>query len=133
LAGSFCTDESRTLGLLRIYSASSARDVDSSTAFISGLLPNRSIGTSKGQVDLVKVPNTNADWAFSLTPHKICDRFDKKQGKEERDAFQKLAAGPVIERLGNEGELEGWKWDWTDVIAMQQMCGGSGYINVRKV
>jgi len=112
----------------RIYTASSPRDVDSSTAFVSGMFPNRTIGTMKGQIDLVKVPNKNEDWAFSLTPHKICDRFDKSQGKKERNAFQEKVAKKVIERLEGNGELKGWKWNWTDIIAMQQMCGESSII-----
>lgn len=107
----------------RMYTASSARDVDSSTAFISGFFPERKLGTHKGQVDLVKVPNKNEDWAFSLTPHKVCKRFDKSQGKSERNAFQARTAAPVIDRLSQAGELPGWNWNWTDVVAMQQLCG----------
>lgn len=114
----------RTCLPFRIYTASSERDVDSSTAFITGMFPNRTLGTLSGQVDLVKVPNKNEDWSFSLTPHKVCDRFDKKQGKKERNAYQERVAMKAIERLQNSGELPGWNWNWTDIIAMQQMCGG---------
>ncbi|KAK9900897.1 phosphoglycerate mutase-like protein [Cystobasidium minutum MCA 4210] len=108
---------------IKIYTASSQRDVDSSTAFITGMFPNRTLGTSQGQVDLVKVPNKNEDWSFSLTPHKVCDRFDKSQGKKERNAYQEVVAKKAIQRLTEKGELPGWKWNWTDIIAMQQMCG----------
>lgn len=73
------------------------------------------------QVDLVKVPNKSKDWATSLTPHKACDRFDKEVGKTERNAYQKSYAEPAIERL--RGDLPGWNWTWTDIVAMQQLCG----------
>jgi len=105
----------------KIFSASSQRDVDSSTAFISGIFPNRTIGTKSGQVDLIKVPNKSKHWATSLTPHKACDRFDKEVGKKERNAYQKGYAKAAIARLGKE--LPGWDWSWTDVVAMQQLCG----------
>lgn len=91
------------------------------------MFPNRTLGTCQGQVDLVKVPNKNEDWSFSLTPHKVCDRFDKSLGKKERNAYQEVVAKKAIQRLTEKGELPGWKWNWTDIIAMQQMCGESSF------
>lgn len=87
------------------------------------MFPNRTLGEASGQVDLVKVPNTNQDWSFSLTPHKVCDRFDKKQGKAERNAFQEKVAQKVIDRFKANGEMPGFHWNWTDIIGLQQMCG----------
>lgn len=105
----------------KVYSASSSRDTDSAKAFIEGMFPERVLGKKPGQVDLVSVPNKAEKWSSSLTPHKSCDRFDKSVGKPERDAFQKAYTAGMLARYNEH--LPGWDWTWTDLIAMQQMCG----------
>lgn len=78
-------------------------------------------GQCEQQVDLVKVPNKDVNWKLSLTPHKACDRFDKGTGKAERDAFAEMYTEGIIARMRDN--LPGWNWNWTDIVAMQQLCG----------
>lgn len=67
------------------------------------------------------MPNKAADWKFSLTPHKACERYDKTVGKKERKQWQQKYTKQIIKRLRHE--LPGWKWHWYDIVAMQQLCG----------
>ena len=71
----------------QIWSASSSRDVSTAKAFVRGAFPRRQEGDD-GEGDgkylrLVQVPNNNTDWSASLTPHKVCPRFSKEEGRAD--------------------------------------------------
>lgn len=70
-----------------IWSASSDRDISTAKAFIRGAFPKAQEGHD-GEGDgkylrLVEVPNRDADWSASLTPHKVCKRFTKDEGRAD--------------------------------------------------
>jgi acid phosphatase len=71
----------------KIWTASSARDVGTARAFIRGAFPRRQEGDD-GEGDgkylaLIQVPNKDPSWSNSLTPHKVCPKFTKEDGRAD--------------------------------------------------
>jgi len=106
-----------------IWAADSPRDVGSAKGLVKGLLPKHEggDGTGDGHVRLVRVGLTSKAWGASLTPHKICQKFSKKSGKAERNMWENVYTGPIIERL--KSVLPGFNLTRNDIVAMQQFCG----------
>jgi acid phosphatase len=70
-----------------VWTASSSRDIGTAKAFIRGAFPRRQEG-GDGEGDgkylkLVQVPNKDPKWSTSLTPHKVCPRFTKEEGRAD--------------------------------------------------
>lgn len=71
----------------KVWTASSSRDVGTAKAFIRGAFPGHQEGDD-GEGDgkylsLVQVPNKDPNWSASLTPHKVCPRFTKEEGRAD--------------------------------------------------
>lgn len=71
----------------KIWTASSSRDVGTAKAFIKGAFPHQQEGDD-GEGDgkylsLIQVPNKDPNWGASLTPHKVCPRFTKEEGRAD--------------------------------------------------
>ncbi|GAA5937852.1 hypothetical protein JCM1841_004381 [Sporobolomyces salmonicolor] len=109
----------------KIWTASSERDIETSKAWIRGAFPNWQEGEDgEGDgtvVSLVKVPNKDADWAESLTPHKICPAWDRNSGNEDAQAWLETYGPPVLQRLRRYAP--GYALELNDVIAMGMLCG----------
>lgn len=71
----------------QIWTASSARDIDTAQAFIKGAFPDHQAGKEGNgdgvNVQLIKVPNKKKDWEQSLTPH-VCPLVLRCRMTEER-------------------------------------------------
>lgn len=73
----------------KVWTASSSRDVGTAKAFIRGAFPGQQEGDD-GEGDgkylsLVQVPNKDPNWSASLTPHKVCPRFTKEEGRADAE------------------------------------------------
>jgi acid phosphatase len=71
----------------KIWTASSSRDITTAKSFIKGAFPRRQEGDD-GEGDgkylsLIQVPNKDPSWSTSLTPHKVCPRFTKEEGRAD--------------------------------------------------
>jgi acid phosphatase len=71
----------------KVWTASSSRDVGTAKAFIKGAFPdsqNGKDGEGDGKyLSLIQVPNKDPSWSASLTPHKVCPRFTKEEGRAD--------------------------------------------------
>lgn len=71
----------------KVWTASSTRDIGTAKSFVKGAFPKGQRGDD-GEGDghflsLVQVPNKDPNWGASLTPHKVCPRFTKEEGKAD--------------------------------------------------
>jgi hypothetical protein len=109
----------------KVWTASSERDVGTAKAFIRGAFPKGQIGEGgEGDgkyISLVEVPNKNSDWAASLTPHKVCPRFTKDEGRADSRTFlQHWGPGPLAKLQALAPDVP---FTLKDVIAFQMLCG----------
>ncbi|KAJ9109297.1 hypothetical protein QFC21_000626 [Naganishia friedmannii] len=125
----------------KIWTASSARDIDSAQAFIKGAFPDHQAGKEGNgdgvNVQLVKVPNRKKDWEQSLTPHKACDTFEKESSLPPAAKWLKIYAPRIRQRLAHVVPRIADKLEDMDVLAMMELCGyetiiqgDSGFCNV---
>ncbi|CAO1619952.1 unnamed protein product [Sympodiomycopsis kandeliae] len=115
----------------KVWTASSSRDVDTAKAWIRGAFPKRHEGDD-GEGDgkylqLIQVPNKDADWSQSLTPHKVCPKFSKAVGKPDAHAWLGHYGPEPLKRL--QGLLPDFDWQLNDIIAAQMYCGYETVIN----
>lgn len=110
----------------QIWTASSPRDITTSKAWIHGAFPPSQRGPNDSgdgtYVTLIEVPNKSKDWAGSLTPHKVCDRFEKESSLEPAKEWLRVYAKDIRERLAEEIGA-GLDFSDQDVLAMQMVSG----------
>lgn len=80
-------DASKVRTPFKVWTASSDRDIGTAKSFIRGAFPKAQEGHG-GEGDgkylsLVEVPNKDPNWGASLTPHKVCARFTKEEGRAD--------------------------------------------------
>ncbi|CDZ97842.1 Multiple inositol polyphosphate phosphatase [Phaffia rhodozyma] len=114
----------------KVWSASSARDIDTSKSYIRGAFPTIQSGpdgTGDGeQVELIEVPNHEKSWERSLTPHKACDAFEKESSKKPAETWLAVYAAKTRARLSDDrllGEKLAGRFVDMDILAMQMLCG----------
>ncbi|KAK8853162.1 hypothetical protein IAR55_003863 [Kwoniella newhampshirensis] len=111
----------------KVWTASSARDIETAKAYIIGSFPSHQSGDDgEGDgdvVQLVKVPNKARDWDRSLTPHKACDAFEKLSSLEPANQWLSVYAPRIRERLGGRMPKVVKELNDQDILAMQMLCG----------
>lgn len=115
----------------KVWTASSSRDVDTAKAWVRGAFPKRHEGDD-GEGDgkyltLIKVPNKDADWSQSLTPHKVCPKFSKEVGKPDAHEWLSHYGPEPLRRM--KALVPDFDWQLNDVIAAQMYCGYETVIN----
>lgn len=109
----------------KVWTASSERDIGTAKAFISGAFPKSQEGRGgEGDgkyISLLEVPNKDPDWAASLTPHKVCPRFTKEEGRDDARTFLKHWGPKPLAKL--QALAPKVVFDVKDVIAFQMLCG----------
>lgn len=126
----------------KLWTASSARDIETATSFIKGAFPKNQTGgdgTGDGfHVQLVKVPNKlGRGWKRSLTPHKACETFTKEPSLEPAGKWLNVFAPKIRERLTSVVPEIAKRVDDRDILAMMMLCayesidqGWSGFCGV---
>lgn len=109
----------------KVWTASSERDIGTAKAFIRGAFPKYQEGhggEGDGKyISLVEVPNKDPNWSASLTPHKVCDRFTKEEGRNDaREYLRNWGPGPLAKLQALAPSFE---FELKDVIAIQMLCG----------
>ncbi|WVR07739.1 hypothetical protein IAU60_004782 [Kwoniella sp. DSM 27419] len=111
----------------KVWTASSARDIDTAKAYIKGSFPSHQSGDDgEGDgdvVQLIQVPNKAKDWDRSLTPHKACDAFEKLSSLEPANQWLSVYAPKVIDRLKGVIPDVAEELVDQDILAMQMLCG----------
>ncbi|KAH6902079.1 histidine phosphatase superfamily [Coprinopsis sp. MPI-PUGE-AT-0042] len=121
---------------LKIWSASSDRDIVSAKNFILGAFPSNHTGREgEGdgeKVQLIEVPNNRKEWSGSLTPHKACDAFEKESSLIPAADWLHIYAPKVRKRLEGVIPKVAKTLKDEDVLAMQMTVttGSSHFCNV---
>lgn len=109
----------------KVWTASSERDIGTAKAFVRGAFPKSQEGDGgEGDgkyISLVEVPNKDADWSASLTPHKVCDRFTKEEGRADARTFLANWGPAPLRKL--QSLAPDFPFELKDVIAVQMLCG----------
>lgn len=111
----------------KVWTASSARDIETAQAYIQGAFPRHQAGPDgEGDginVQLIEVPNHLKDWAKSLTPHKACDAFEKESSLPPAETWLNVYGPRVIQRLKDIIPDVASELVPMDILAMQELCG----------
>ncbi|KAL7420078.1 hypothetical protein Q5752_005043 [Cryptotrichosporon argae] len=120
-------DEDQGRPTYKVWTASSARDIESAEAYIKGAFPAHQAGDDghgDGDViQLVKVPNKAAEWDRSLTPHKACAAFEKDSSLVPANKWLAVYGPRVRARIATLAPAFAAELDDNDVLAMQMLCG----------